>query len=110
MARNKFELLKGLQVAVAHGGNAQLGNLKNITREYRALHNQIVENIWKLTLELQRSNSTDGNLTDELAQLQNTLQECNSEAKLKALLAKVNAIETELFGSSKVGGNSPYVL
>lgn len=110
MARDKFELLKGLNITVTNGGSAQLTGLKRVTREYMDLHNQIVESIWKIKLGLSQRKSEEKALTNQLVQLENLLTECDSEAKLRDLLIKINAIETDLFGFSHAGGVSPYVL
>jgi len=108
---NKFQLLKELSLRAQKNSEIPLDGLKKITKEYMDTYNELVESIWALQAEIERSEGSEKKqLTKQLSNVQTQLEECNSRIEIDLLLERIKAIEIKETGSSKIGSNSPYIL
>ncbi|RUR09117.1 hypothetical protein [Legionella sp. km772] len=107
-----FVLLKALSDSLNKGNGLTLEQLKEKTDEYIKIHNEILDEIWRLRIKSSRTTPNDERMKilDEIKELQKKLNACKSDEQIASLLNEIKNREVETRGHSDLESNSPYVL
>ena len=107
-----FKLLQHLSKSLKNPSSLPLNLLRVKTKEYRALHNEVMERIWSLKGDLTTAIDEAGRveLNKQINELEKVLKDCSTEVQLKELLKVIKDKEITECGFSKIGGLSPYSL
>ncbi|MCX7115949.1 MAG: hypothetical protein NTW08_08605 [Gammaproteobacteria bacterium] len=91
----------------------ELAELRSKASALQDENNQQVQQIWLIEGQLNDPSCPEGEkekLVARKERLKHSLDVRQNEPRFRELLDKIKQIELELFGTTKVGGSSPYVL
>ncbi len=107
-----FRLFQSLSNVLRESNKLTLDELKLKTEQYRKLHNQLTQEIWRLNAEYNRTSNSQkrDEITGKKDKITKQLKELGSEKLLNALLDEIKNKEINEDGYSELDRNSPYIL
>jgi len=106
-----FKLLIQLRDSLKEPRALTLNQLKTKTKEFRRLHNTVVESIWALGINITKATGeVQAQLTKERRDLVELLKECNSRETIFDLIKEIKEKEKSECGHTIIDTGSPYAL
>lgn len=110
MSIEKFELLKSLSAKgsklSSEGAINLIAELRALAREFISLNNELIDQKYSIKLEITGKNSEK----HKLEIINQKIIDTDYSKKIDEMIESIRDLEIQEYGSSEVGGNSPYKL